>query len=107
MTIKLGKVILIGIIVIAAYNGLHKDKSSSSSSHTSQDISNTKASAGGSPELKAESQVVIRKAGYQCNIVDDVYPAILGGSVTVFCDDNRYQYTIKDHGGRYIVEVNN
>lgn len=58
----------------------------------------------GSPELKAESQAVIRQAGYQCDTVNGVYPAAFGGSVTVFCDDV-YQYTIKDKGGRYIVEV--
>lgn len=58
----------------------------------------------GSPELKAESQAVIRQAGYQCDKVNGVYPAAFGGSVTVFCDDV-YQYTIKDKGGRYIVEV--
>ena len=58
----------------------------------------------GSPELKAESQAVIRQAGYQCDKVDGVYPAAFGGSITVFCDDV-YQYTIKDKGGRYIVEA--
>lgn len=58
----------------------------------------------GSPELKAESQAVIRQAGYQCDKVNGVYPAAFGGSVTVFCDDV-YQYTIKDKGGRYIVEA--
>lgn len=58
----------------------------------------------GSPELKSESQAVIRQAGYQCDKVNGVYAAAFGGSVTVFCDDV-YQYTIKDKGGRYIVEV--
>ncbi|MEI7268899.1 MULTISPECIES: hypothetical protein [Pectobacterium] len=58
----------------------------------------------GSPELKAESQAVIRQAGYQCNKVNGAYPAAFGGSVTVFCDD-LYKYIIKDKGGRYIVEV--
>lgn len=58
----------------------------------------------GSPELKAESQAVIRQAGYKCNIVNGVYPAAFGGSVKVFCD-NLYTYIIKDHGGRYTVEV--
>lgn len=59
---------------------------------------------GGSPELKTESQAVVRNAGYQCDKVNGVYPAAFGGSVTVFCDDV-YQYTIKDKGGRYTVEV--
>lgn len=59
---------------------------------------------GGSPELKAESQLVIRQAGYKCNTVNGVYPAAFGGSVKVFCDD-LYTYIIKDHGGRYTVEV--
>ncbi|HAT3919741.1 TPA: hypothetical protein I9Y23_003407 [Kluyvera ascorbata] len=58
----------------------------------------------GSPSLKAESQAVVRNAGYQCDKVNDVYPAAFGGSVKVFCDDV-YQYTIRDKGGRYIVEV--
>jgi hypothetical protein len=58
----------------------------------------------GSTELKAESQAVVRNAGYQCNKVHGVYPVAFGGSVTVFCDDV-YQYTIKDKGGRYTVEV--
>lgn len=58
----------------------------------------------GSPDLKAESQTVVRQAGYQCNKVNGVYPAAFGGSVTVFCDDV-YQYTITDKGGRYSVEV--
>lgn len=58
----------------------------------------------GSPELKAESQAVIRHAGYQCDKVNGVYPAAFGGSVTVFCDDV-YEYTITDKGGRYVVEV--
>ncbi|MFP2832813.1 hypothetical protein ACLETW_02390 [Citrobacter portucalensis] len=58
----------------------------------------------GSPQLKAESQAVVRQAGYQCNKVNGVYPAAFGGSVTVFCDDV-YQYTIQDKGGRYSVEV--
>ena len=60
---------------------------------------------GGSPELKAESQAVVRNAGYKCDKVNGVYPAAFGGSVTIFCDDV-YQYTIKDKGGRYTVEVN-
>lgn len=58
----------------------------------------------GSPELKSESQAVVRDAGYQCDKVNGVFPAAFGGSVSVFCDDV-YQYTIKDKGGRYIVEV--
>ncbi|OAT20744.1 hypothetical protein M979_0472 [Buttiauxella noackiae ATCC 51607] len=58
----------------------------------------------GSPQLKTESQAVVRNAGYQCDKVNGVYPAAFGGSVTVFCDDV-YQYTIKDKGGRYSVEV--
>jgi hypothetical protein len=58
----------------------------------------------GSPELKAESQSVIRQAGYKCDTVNGVYPAAFGGSVKVFCDD-LYTYIIKDHGGRYRVEV--
>jgi hypothetical protein len=61
-------------------------------------------SGDGSPELKAGSQAVVRQAGYKCDTVNGVYPAAFGGSVTVFCDDI-YQYTIKDKGGRYIVEV--
>ena len=59
----------------------------------------------GSPELKSESQAVIRNAGYQCDKVNGVFPATFGGSVTVFCDEV-YQYVIKDKGGRYTVEVN-
>lgn len=58
----------------------------------------------GTPQLKAESQAVVRNAGYQCDKVNGVYPAAFGGSVTVFCDDV-YQYTITDKGGRYSVEV--
>jgi len=60
----------------------------------------------GSPELKSESQAVVRDAGYQCDKVNGVFPAAFGGSVTVFCDEV-YQYVIKDKGGRYTVAVNN
>ena len=67
-------------------------------------ICGTTHADGGSPELKAESQAIIQQAGYQCDKVNGVYPAFFGGSVSVFCDDV-YQYTIKDKGGRYIVEV--
>lgn len=60
----------------------------------------------GSPELKSESQAVVRDAGYQCDKVNGVFPAAFGGSVTVFCDEV-YQYVIKGKGGRYTVAVNN
>ncbi|WP_413530589.1 hypothetical protein [Rahnella inusitata] len=59
----------------------------------------------GSPEMKAEAKALIQGAGYKCNRVKGVYPAQFSNSFTVFCDDV-YEYTIKDHGGRWIVEVN-
>lgn len=68
-------------------------------------MSNCVLASDGSPELKSESQAVIRNAGYQCDKVNGVFPAAFGGSVTVFCDEV-YQYVIKDKGGRYTVEVN-
>lgn len=68
-------------------------------------MSNCVLAGDGSPELKSESQAVIRNAGYQCDKVNGVFPATFGGSVTVFCDDV-YQYVIKDKGGRYTVAVN-
>lgn len=67
-------------------------------------VSNTYADDG-SPEMKAEARVLIQGAGYQCNRVNGVYQAHFNRSFTVFCDDV-YEYTIKDHGGRWIVEVN-
>lgn len=62
-------------------------------------MSNCVLASDGSPELKSESQAVIRNAGYQCDKVNGVFPAAFGGSVTVFCDDV-YQYIIKDKGGK-------
>ena len=69
-------------------------------------ICNSVLAEDGSPELKSESQAVVRDAGYQCDKVNGVFPAAFGGSVTVFCDEV-YQYVIKDKGGRYTVAVNN
>lgn len=57
----------------------------------------------GSPQLKAESQSVIRQAGYQCNTVNSVYPAAFGGSLTVSCDDDQ-KYIIRKKNGQYAVE---
>ena len=68
-------------------------------------ICNSVLAEDGSPELKSESQAVVRDAGYQCDKVNGVFPAAFGGSVTVFCDEVD-QYVIKDKGGRYTVEVN-
>lgn len=59
----------------------------------------------GSPEMKAEAKALIQAANYQCNKVNGVYPAHFSNAFTVFCDDV-YEYTIKDRGGRWIVEVN-
>lgn len=59
----------------------------------------------GSLEMKAEARALIQAANYQCNKVNGIYPAHFSNAFTVFCDDV-YEYTIKDHGGRWIVEVN-
>ncbi|ATA20534.1 hypothetical protein EDC48_106124 [Gibbsiella quercinecans] len=59
----------------------------------------------GSPEMKAEAKALIQAADYQCEKVNGVYPAHFSNSFTVFCDDV-YEYTIKDRGGRWVVEVN-
>ncbi|EKU3684983.1 hypothetical protein L3202_004014, partial [Citrobacter freundii] len=45
-------------------------------------MSNCVLASDGSPELKSESQAVIRNAGYQCDKVNGVFPAAFGGSVT-------------------------
>ncbi|MRT54792.1 hypothetical protein GJV11_01495 [Enterobacteriaceae bacterium RIT693] len=57
----------------------------------------------GSPQLKAESQSVIRQAGYQCDTVNSVYPAAFGGSLTVSCDSDQ-KYIIRKKNGQYSVE---
>ncbi|AIR61325.1 hypothetical protein RJE46_16900 [Cedecea neteri] len=57
----------------------------------------------GSPQLKAESQSVIRQAGYQCDTVNSVYPAAFGGSLTVSCDSD-HKYIIRKKDGQYTVE---
>ncbi|HFP9328515.1 TPA: hypothetical protein ACT1UT_001230 [Raoultella planticola] len=59
----------------------------------------------GSSEMKAEAKALIQGAGYQCNKVNGVYPAQFSRSFNVFCDEV-YEYTIKDRGGRWTVEVN-
>lgn len=64
------------------------------------------AADSGSPSLKAESQRVIQQAGYRCGVVDGVYPAAFGGSVTVKCD-NKYRYVIKNKDGKLVVEASN
>ncbi|MBU4684339.1 hypothetical protein KC222_20260 [Cedecea davisae] len=57
----------------------------------------------GSPQLKAESQSVIRQAGFQCDTVDSVYPAAFGGSLTVSCDSD-HKYIIRKKNGQFSVE---
>jgi len=57
-----------------------------------------------SQDLKDASQAVIQAKGYTCEKINNVIPKYFGGSVDVYCDDI-YHYTIKDHGGRYVVEV--
>ena len=57
----------------------------------------------GSPQLKAESQSVIRQAGYQCDTVNSVYPAAFGGSLTVSCDSD-HKYIIRKKNGQFSVE---
>lgn len=59
----------------------------------------------GSEEMKAEAKALILASNYQCDKVKGVYPANFSNAFTVFCDD-MYEYTIKDHGGRWTVEVN-
>jgi hypothetical protein len=59
----------------------------------------------GSPDMKAAAKALIQAADYQCNKVNGVYPAHFSNAFTVFCDDV-YEYTIKDRGGRWTVEVN-
>ena len=66
---------------------------------------NVYADDDGSPEMKAEAKALIQAADYQCNKVNGVYPAHFSNAFTVFCDDV-YEYTIKDRGGRWTVEVN-
>ncbi|WP_097500595.1 hypothetical protein [Escherichia coli] len=44
-------------------------------------ICNSVLAEDGSPELKSESQAVVRDAGYQCDKVNGVFPAAFGGSV--------------------------
>lgn len=58
----------------------------------------------GSPQLKLESQKLIREAGHECNKVEGVYPSAFGGSLIVICDDS-HRYTIKNKDGRYVVGV--
>ncbi|AKL11201.1 TPA: hypothetical protein I8271_001996 [Kluyvera intermedia] len=58
----------------------------------------------GSPQLKVESQRLIRESGHECNKVEGVYPAAFGGSLIVICDDTR-RYTIKSKDGHYVVGV--
>ncbi|EPF18518.1 MULTISPECIES: hypothetical protein [Cedecea] len=57
----------------------------------------------GSPQLKAESQSVIRQAGFQCDTVNSVYPAAFGGSLTVSCDSD-HKYIIRKKNGQFSVE---
>ncbi|UYU30369.1 hypothetical protein [Siccibacter colletis] len=57
----------------------------------------------GSATIKAQSQSLIRQAGHPCNLVNGVYPAAFGGSVTVVCDDD-LRYVIKNKGGNFVVE---
>lgn len=68
-------------------------------------VSNAHAGDDGSPEMKAEAKALIQAANYQCNKVNGVYPAHFSNAFIVFCDDV-YEYTIKDRGGRWTVEVN-
>lgn len=68
-------------------------------------VGNAHAGDDGSPEMKAEAKALIQAANYQCNKVNGVYPAHFSNAFTVFCDDV-YEYTIKDRGGRWTVEVN-
>lgn len=58
----------------------------------------------GSPQLKTQSQTLVRESGHECNTVNGVYPSAFGGSLIVICDET-HRYTIKSKDGRYVVGV--
>ena len=57
----------------------------------------------GSPEQKAAAQAIIQAYGYTCDTVDAVF--VNSRYASVICN-GRYNFKIRDHGGRVSVEVN-
>lgn len=62
----------------------------------------TSSSQGVTAQDKRQAQGLIKRAGYRCDSIGDVY---ITYSVSVFCDNNTNQYKLSQSGGRWEVEV--
>ncbi len=63
--------------------------------------------AGGfSPSLTEIARLMVKRAGFQCNKVDNLVRSAFNDSeLTIYCDSFSYVYTIKDVGGYVQVKV--
>lgn len=65
----------------------------------------TASAAFDNPGNRALAQEIVKSYGYRCDTVTMILYSTWNGNITVACNNNRYNYVLKDVGGNWRVEV--